>query len=822
MPTNATQRPIFYEGQYLGAADLTAAIEYGRATISRHNLGGHTWGIAMGLQVKETPSPAGGDKVDITILPGYAWDGFGRPIVLLQPMPLSGALLSQIPPDSDKQSILVPVWLRYSEIPTRGPKPGFERCDPGDAYARMQETFAVEVGTKSNDLKHDKINVAGRQVDAQGAVQSFLGANPSVTTYDESIPYQTLPDPLQTPPRWLVPIGAVRWLPGPDAFTPGNFVKSLPEDAAKVRAMRRYIGVVAEEVAAADGTIRLRDRSKPYSPLRSGELVWVEGDLRVDKDLRMFGGNVDFRRSDGTDKGVPLTMRRVESQPGSSSTALRVLIGKTMEGDNSFAVGISTDPTDPSTFVEKFVVKDSGQVGVGTGNVGTGALTIEHVQVPIIFRATGQPANNGGLWRVALDNGVLSFATNTAAPANDFSAANVPLMLTPDGKIGGDKAAAQQTLGVAGSAAIDNALVVDKADANGGAISPGLTFGLESGEGISSRRKARGKASGNLFGLDFYTNSISRMSITNAGSVGIGTAAPQQVLSVNGALNVDQANANGGAINPGLTFGSSSREGIASKRTSGENQFGLDFYTGSLARMSITNKGSVGIGTTAPDVRLHVVDSKSDSEVNQNVHVALIENTNTDENADVLALKVGMSNPSKNNNFITFFGGNTAMGSIEGNTAGSGVSFQTTGADFAECLPRLDEGETLEPGDVVGIIEGKVTRTTEGAHAVSAVTSNPVVVGNSPGKQKEHLYARVAFVGQVAIKVRGPVHAGDLIIPSGQNDGVGVAAPARLTPGIAAQVVGQAWASKSGAGIGLVMAAVNLNAGQFAARLVYS
>ncbi|HKP51311.1 MAG TPA: hypothetical protein VJ183_01520 [Chloroflexia bacterium] len=819
MPTNATQRPIFYEGQYLGAADLTAAIEYGRAAMSRHDLGGHTWGIAMGLQLKETPSPLGGDKVDVTILPGYAWDGFGRPIVLLQPMSLSGALFSQVSPDGNPQGILVPVWLRYSEIPTRGPKPGFERCDPGDEYARMQETFAIEVGTKTNDLKHDKINVAGRQVDAQGAVQAFLGANPPVTTYDESIPYQTLPDPLQTPPRWLVPIGAVRWLPGPDAFTPGNFVKAQPDDAAAARAMRRYIGVVAEEVAAADGTIRLRDRSRPYSPIRTGELVWVEGDLRVDEDLRMFGGNIDFRRMNGTDNDVSLLLHRAETLPVPPSlnpnTALRVLIGKAMAGENSFAVGISTDPTDPTKFVEKFVVKDSGQAGVGTGNVGKAALTIEHAQVPVIFRATGQPPANGGLWRVALDSGVLSFAAN-AAPVGDFSSANVSLKLTPDGKIGGDTAAGQQTLGIAGSAAIDKALAVDKANDNSGAINPGLTFGLNSGEGISSKRDS----GGNRFGLDFYTASLSRMSITNAGRVGIGTSAPQQALSVSGALNIDQANANSGAINPGLTFGSNSGEGIASRRTPGANRFGLDFYTLFLPRMTITQGGAVGIGTTTPDVRLHVVDSKSGDAGDTDVHVALIENTDSGGGADVLALKVGTTNPSGGNNFITFFGGNSAVGSIEGD--GGGVTLNSGSADFAECLPRLDERETLEPGDIVGIVEGKVTRTTEGAHAISAVTSNPIVLGNSPGKERAHLYARVAFVGQVAIKVRGPVNAGDLIVPSGLNDGVGMAAPTRLTPSLAVQVVGQAWASKSGPDIGLVIAAINLNAGQLAARLIYS
>jgi hypothetical protein len=151
-----------------------------------------------------------------------------------------------------------------------------------------------------------------------------------------------------------------------------------------------------------------------------------------------------------------------------------------------------------------------------------------------------------------------------------------------------------QTNGGGGAPA--GAVNVDPSNYNGGTLNPGpgLLFGGPTGEGIASKRNS----GGNQWGLDFYTNHLNRIAITNGGFVGIGTTTPQKQLSIANGMNIDQSNQNGGGINAGtLTFGSNSGEGIGSSRIGPINLYGLDLYTNNLPRVYITNTGNVGVGT---------------------------------------------------------------------------------------------------------------------------------------------------------------------------------------------------------------------------------
>lgn len=356
--TDIEQRPNFYEGQYLDAADLEAVVTYSAAQLSRHELGGHRWGIALGLDLHEVPGP--NSTLDVFVQPGYAWDGFGRAVVVAEPAKLSGALFAAIDAEfvAGNPPRIVEVWLRYDEQLTRGPRPGFEDCGGAAMFARVNESYRVEVGRRPQIAdRRDPVEIAGRVTDAVQALRAFDPA--TFELVDTTVPHQTFPD--DPTARWLIPVGVVNWTPG----NPGHLEARSPAEIELSARSRQYCGVVAGSVEAVGGHVRVHDRSLPYSTGVTDELMWVEGALRVDGDTRIYGHRLELVRSHAENPRVPFHVARVDDV---ATKKMQLVIGDAAAGANRLAVGPKTgvDATGADTHAEHLVVTDQARVGIGT------------------------------------------------------------------------------------------------------------------------------------------------------------------------------------------------------------------------------------------------------------------------------------------------------------------------------------------------------------------------------------------------------------------------------------------------------------------------
>ncbi len=145
---------------------------------------------------------------------------------------------------------------------------------------------------------------------------------------------------------------------------------------------------------------------------------------------------------------------------------------------------------------------------------------------------------------------------------------------------------------------------------------------------------------------------------------------------------------------------------------------------------------------------------------------------------------------------------------------GVGVTYSSGAGDYAEWLERKKGERDLNYGEIVGVKGGIVSlNTKEQVDHFMVVSKRPIVLGKVPAKGTEQNFEKVAFMGQVPVKVAGPVAVGDYIIPSGNNDGCGVAMnPAKMKIGDYSKIVGVAWEAAKDAPWNYVNVAVGINA----------
>jgi len=391
MTDGRPERPTYTTGQYIGAADLNATVDYNRDEVERLALSGRTWGIATGLGLIERTSPAG--DVQMFIEPGIAWDGYGRPVVVLAPASVTPDLFARLP--SGTQTL----WLRYNSAGAHAVAPGFQTCGAGDPFTRISETYAIEAGNKLLSEQTDGVVIGGANVADPRDMLVAVDQNAAVML-DGSAAHQAFPG--DTAP-WLIPIGVAAWQAG----SPARFLARSPAQLSQSRLVRRYVGAVAESVLAADGVLRLRDRQTDQETgktdddlgnaaaiqdtdiamnaanrLVGNELVWVEGNMRVTGNARLFGKRLELRDSSGAEAGnAPLFLRRgVSVNNTAGGQDLQVCIGQATDGRDRLAVGVvkTPDAANPDGALdERVVIRTDGKVGIGIGANATPRTTLD-------------------------------------------------------------------------------------------------------------------------------------------------------------------------------------------------------------------------------------------------------------------------------------------------------------------------------------------------------------------------------------------------------------------------------------------------------------
>lgn len=299
---------------------------------------------------------------------------------------------------------------------------------------------------------------------------------------------------------------------------------------------------------------------------------------------------------------------------GDDRSEFRIGIGDNTGGDDSFVIGVipcSICGGNPEVWNPLFTVRNDGNVGIGTANPGTGLhisgenVAGQAVPAAILIETTFESKLGPALqlWNDGETGGrrfiVLSTGSNNIGGAGLFQIADqtvnqARLSIDANGNVGIGTTTPRDRLGIRGRGAWNNFISFEDA---AGTTKWHINFGHPD---LSKR------------GLNFVETGVAdyRLFLQEGGNVGIGTAAPVTKFHLEDA-------------DPWIVFHDTDEDADLKRWFMGASLYvpgnfvigkapdtATDIGSNSdYNRVTITTAGNVGIGTTQPERRLHVISA---------------------------------------------------------------------------------------------------------------------------------------------------------------------------------------------------------------------